>query len=243
MCFSVQVDKDLKKLAKRFNATPSPQAFQAFSELQKIEAKKGSQHLKEELGLKRKPSSKVFKDADQEGRIYPGYWANVIVYEGQKRVIKPMRYRVRPSRSLEEIPSKYNVFNCRLDAIEKRRTWQNIFMKNHALFPFLKFYEWVEENGKKVLINFSPENKELMWAPAIYDTWTSPSGEIKFESFALITTDPPPEVEQAGHDRCPIYLKEDQIDSWLQPQSMKSNEALNILKNTEPAHFISHKTN
>jgi putative SOS response-associated peptidase YedK len=239
MCFSVQVDKDLKKLAKKFNATTSVEGFKAFEALRSFEAAQSPEKIKELLGLKRKPSSPIFKEADDKGRIYPGYWANIVIAEKGNRLIKPMRYRVRPEHSAEEIPSKYNVFNCRLDAIEKRKTWKSIFMKNHGLFPFKKFYEWVDINNKKTLIHFDPKEREIMWAPAIFDTWESPNGEIHFESFAIITDDPPQEVLAAGHDRCPIFLKEENIDAWLNPQDHKKDEILKLLKQKEKVYFES----
>ncbi|MCB0356506.1 MAG: SOS response-associated peptidase family protein, partial [Bdellovibrionales bacterium] len=175
--------------------------------------------MKRLMGLKRKPTSSLFKEADEYGRIFPNSFAPVIVWEGNQRILKPMRYRIRPSHSKEEIPSKYNVFNARLDSLEKRKTWSSLFMQKHALFPFQRFYEWVEnKEHKSRLISFYPKNKEIMWAPALYDIWTSASEEISFESFAIITDNPPPEVAALGHDRCPIFLREDLINNWLQPE-------------------------
>jgi putative SOS response-associated peptidase YedK len=241
MCFSVQVDKDLKKLARQFNAKASPEGFKAFEALQSYEAAHSPEELKDVLGLKRKPSSRVFKEADDQGRIYPGSWAPVIVMEKGERLIKPMRYRVRPQGSTEEIPSKYNVFNCRVDSLDKRKTWQNIFMKNHALFPFVKFYEWVELEGKKTLIHFKPKDREVMWAPAIYDTWRSKDGKIAFDSFALITDEPPKEVEEMGHDRCPIFLKTKNIDPWLNPLEYNKTDVYQLLKQKEDVFYEAAK--
>jgi len=162
----------------------------------------------------------------------------VIVYENGKRVIRPMRYRIRPASSLEEIPSKYNVFNARIDSLEKRKTWKSLFMKNHGLFPFVKFYEWVEDkNRKKKLIQFNPGNRDIMWAPVLFDNWSSKAGEISFSSFALLTDDPPPEIAEQGHDRCPIFLKEDKIDQWLDPTSKSKNDMYRILKDVESVYF------
>lgn len=36
-------------------------------------------------------------------------------------------------------------------------------------------------------------------------------------SFAAITDEPPPEVAAAGHDRCIVPIKPENIDSWLRP--------------------------
>lgn len=40
-------------------------------------------------------------------------------------------------------------------------------------------------------------------------------GEKDLLSFAIITDDPPPEIAEAGHDRCPIPIKPGNIDAWL----------------------------
>ncbi|WP_254063367.1 SOS response-associated peptidase family protein [Rhodanobacter sp. L36] len=39
-----------------------------------------------------------------------------------------------------------------------------------------------------------------------------------FYTFATITDDPPLEVVEAGHDRCPVPIHEDDIDAWLDPK-------------------------
>lgn len=238
MCFSVQVDTDIKKLAKRFQAEISEKDFQNLRDLQSYEKTANSEKLKLQMGLPRKPRSSLFKEADANHRIYPNGFAPVIIWEKGQRVLRPMRYRVRPHESKEEIPSQYNVFNARLDSLEKRRTWKSLFMKNHAIFPFVRFYEWVEDkNGKKYLICFHPQERELMWAPALYDSWTSQDGEIHFDSFALITDDPPAEVTAQGHDRCPIFIKEDCIDGWLKPQVQSVSHIYQMLRTIEPVYF------
>lgn len=241
MCFSVKIDKDIKRLASNFQAFPDVKSFHELKSLQNYEKNLSPQELKNSLGLKRVSKSSCFKTPEDDGVVYPNYFAPVITFDQGRRVVRPMRYRVRPAHSKEEIPSKYNVFNARIDALESRKTWKGLFMKNHGLFPFYSFYEWVEDqSGKKRLINFKPNNAKMMWAPCLYDTWTSSDGIIQFSSFAIITDEPPKEVEEMGHDRCPIFLRSDKIDSWLDPNKMDKAYAYNILKQKESTHFESN---
>lgn len=151
-------------------------------------------------------------------------------------VFKKMRYRVRPQGSKEEIPSKFNVFNARIDSLEIRQTWQRTFTKQHGIFPFTRFYEWVEFQGQKRLISFAPQNRDIMWAPCLWEYWENPGKTFGFYSFALITDEPPLEVSEMGHDRCPIFLKEDLIQEWLQIGKSK-NEYYNILRTKESVHY------
>lgn len=70
-------------------------------------------------------------------------------------------------------------------------------MKRHGLLCFERFYEWVEdEHQKKKLITFAPD-RDIIWAPVLWDRWTE--GTDTIESFAMITTDPP-EISLMGHD-------------------------------------------
>ena len=238
MCFSVQIDKNIKKLAERFRAVPDKKAFLNLKELQELELSIDRKDLKQRLGLKRVPSSSVFKIPGDDERTFPNYFAPVITYENNQRVIRPMRYRIRPSGSTEEIPNKFNVFNARIDSLENRKTWSPLFMRRHGLFPFKSFFEWVLNPQKmKRQINFFPEEKELMWAPCLWDSWSSHDGSIRFRSFALITDNPPYEIERMGHDRCPIFLNEAKVCSWLNPSSLSKNQTYSLLRSREPVNY------
>lgn len=91
-----------------------------------------------------------------------------------------MRYRILPKNGVE-IPPRYNVFNVRRDSLLKAKSWKQILGKQHAIFPFLKFYEWVEQNKKKTEICFSPEGLDGMWAASLLEERHDPKlGLIHF---------------------------------------------------------------
>jgi hypothetical protein len=68
--------------------------------------------------------------------------------------------------------------------------------------------------------------------PCIWDQWPTRDNPT-LTSFALITDDPPQEIAETGHNRCPIFLKEKNIDSWLKPEGLSSEELFRILKDRE----------
>jgi putative SOS response-associated peptidase YedK len=234
MCFSIEVTKDIKSHLTRFRVTESEED-RVFYEALKRKAE-DPDFVKEVLALKRRPTTTFFKEPLSDGRIYPGYFMSIMVQENNRYLLKKMRYRLRPKGSLEEIPIKFNVFNARVDSLEKRQTWKKIFTKQHGLCLFNRFYEWVEWEGKKRLISFAPQDRSLMWAPCLWDYWEDNSKRFGFYSFAIITDDPPQEVERMGHDRCPIFLKEEFIPEWLSP-GQKSLAYFEILKKKELTFF------
>lgn len=241
MCFSVAVDKNIKKLSKYFGALESAKEADNLQNLFKMQETMDSEKFDSLLGIKHKTKkrSTPFKEVGEDGRVFPNYFTEVIVKGKADRELVPMRYRVRPHGSNQEVPTKFNVFNARIDSLEERKTWKSLFMHNHGLVPFVKFYEWVPgPEGKPKLITFLPEEREIMWAPCLWDEWVSKDGKIHFKSFAIVTDDPPEEVSIMGHDRCPIFLKSDYIDEWLNPQSSNKKEIYEILQQKEDVRFL-----
>lgn len=169
-------------------------------------------------------------------RIFPGHFAPVIAARGEKRLLLPMRYRVRRPDG-GEVPPQYNVFNARRDSLRKAATWKPLFGHRHAIFPFVKFFEWVERNGGKREISFSPENRSVMWAASLYSN-TRKGGALPYRSFAMVTDEPPPEVAAAGHDRCPVFLEAGHIDAWLHPEEKSVEFLLSLLDHKEKAFYL-----
>ena len=165
MCFSVEVEKEIQKTLMRFNAQLSMGEMHKFFSLQNRGA--DPEWSKKTLNLARKPTGNIFKLPDADRRIYPGTFTPVMVHIKGQRIFLPMRYRVRPMNSKYEIPSKFNVFNARMDSLETRQTWRPLFMNQHGLLPFIRFFEWIEEDGKKRLISFKSDRHELMLAPCL----------------------------------------------------------------------------
>ncbi|MCB9062088.1 MAG: SOS response-associated peptidase family protein [Halobacteriovoraceae bacterium] len=218
MCFSIEVDRNIKRLSGQFEATADAQAFADFLSFEK-------------------QYPKIFKRPQKDNRLYPNYSTPILLNLKNQLTLRPFRYRIRPNGSPKEIPSKYNLFNARLDSLESRKTWKGIFMRNHCLVPYLSFYEWVEDNGKKRLIHFFSKDDKYLMAPGLYDRWISPDKSYYIDSFAIITTNPPTEIEQAGHDRCPIFIKEEYYNEWLNPKMLKKKDAFEILKDIKKTHY------
>lgn len=205
------VKQDLKYLGERFGARVHEKEFEWFKSQQLADPK----HFK------------------YEPRIYPGYWAPVILRDGSSNILVPLRYRIRPAGSAEELPSRYNVFNARIDSLYSRSTWKTLIGRRHGVLIAEKFYEWITDpmTNKKKVVAFSPTKSSEIYIPVLWDYWTD--GKTHIGSFALITDDPPTEVLAAGHDRCPIDLSEDGIEAWLS----LAQDPLHSLKLRRPEFF------
>lgn len=162
----------------------------------------------------------------QDWQFYPQWWAPVILRDGDRYVVRPMRYQLRmpgkPASSdfvVEKNGRKRmsGTYNARRDNLE--RYWRPLFGHQHALMIVDTFYENVEgPDGKNVRLQFTPRTGEPMFVACLWANWTDPEGkEPDLPCFAAITDDPEPEVAEAGHDRTIINIKPEHIKAWLNP--------------------------
>lgn len=152
-----------------------------------------------------------------DSRMFPGYFAPVLIMEDGQPVVKPMRYQCRPAGKPAFYDTKFpGTYNARRDNLEG--FWKGEFGRTHGLIIADVFYENVEVDGKNQVLAFTPRDGGPMFIACLWSHWTDPSGkEPDLLSFAAITDDPEPEVAAAGHDRTIINIKPEHIEAWLSP--------------------------
>lgn len=161
-------------------------------------------------------------DPARDDRIFPDWYAPVLIVENGRRIVRPMRYHCRPegmSPSIDRTKSGQvsGTYNARRNNLE--RFWRNQFGYTHGLMLAETFYENVDDGqGGSKEIQFRPRTGETMYIACLYSHWTDPKGkEPDLWSFAAITDEPEPEVRAAGHDRTIINIKPEHVDAWLNP--------------------------
>jgi putative SOS response-associated peptidase YedK len=164
---------------------------------------------------------------DEDSRIFPGWYAPVMVMENGRRVIRPMRYQCRPAGKPAfndvKLPGTYN---ARRDSLEG--FWKGQFGVTHGLIVATAFFENVSrhamehrelapgEKEQNVILEFRPNDGQEMLVACLWSHWTGKEAPDLL-SFAAITDEPPAEVAAAGHDRCIIPIKPANVDAWLNP--------------------------
>jgi len=186
----------------------------------------------------------------EDSRIFPGWYAPVMVMENGRRVVKPMRYQCRPEGKPAQYDFQYpGTYNARKDNLQG--FWKEQFGHTHGLVLVDAFYENVSkhkvekrelgpaEKEQNVVLEFRPETKQTMLVACLWSHWQG-RGEPDLLSFAAITDDPPPEVAAAGHDRCIIPIKPEYIDAWLNPDP-KDLGALHAILDDRQRPYYQHR--
>jgi putative SOS response-associated peptidase YedK len=186
----------------------------------------------------------------RDSRIFPGTYAPVLVMENGEYVVKPMRYQCRIAGKPANYDVKYpGTYNARRDNLEG--FWKPCFGHTHGVMLVEVFYENVKkakmegtlleahDKNENVVLEFRPSNRQLMHVACLWSRWSNP-GEPDLLSFAAITDEPPPEVEAAGHDRCIIPIKPENIEAWLNPTT-SSLEAMYAILDDKERPYYEHK--
>jgi putative SOS response-associated peptidase YedK len=174
----------------------------------------------------------------RDSRIFPGWYAPVMIWENGRRVVKPMRYQCRPAGKPEFYDTKYpGTYNARMDNL--RGFWKGQYGHTHGVVLVDAFYENVKDaQGRNIILEFRPDPPQTMIVACLWSHWraTKP-GEKDLLSFAIITTDPPPEISEAGHDRCPVPIKPEDLNAWLNPDPQNLEAMDKILRDNGMPHF------
>ncbi|AOI94158.1 hypothetical protein WS58_16400 [Burkholderia pseudomultivorans] len=173
----------------------------------------------------------------QEGdsRIFPGWYAPVLIELEGKRLIVPMRYRCRiPGWTEADEKEKPGAYNARISSLST--AWRRVFGFTHGIVLADAFFEHVKRDGKDVVLRFDPTPPEHMQLACLWTRTVIP-GAGDLWSFAAITDDPPPEVAAAGHDRCIVPIKSSNVDAWLAPDPSRRAHLREILADHERPYY------
>jgi putative SOS response-associated peptidase YedK len=172
---------------------------------------------------------------DSDSRIYPGWYAPVMIVRDGRRIVVPMRYRCRLPGWTEQIErEKPGTYNARRDNL--KRVWGKLFGYSHGIMIVNRFYENVDRDGKNVVLQFDPTPPQQMLVACLWSRTPIP-GEPDLWSFAAITDEPPPEVAAAGHDRCIVPIKPENVDAWLNPNPSDLAAQYAILDDRERPYY------
>jgi putative SOS response-associated peptidase YedK len=185
---------------------------------------------------------------DKDSRIFPGWYAPVMVLQDGKKVIRPMRYQCRPAGKPVFYDTKYpGTYNARRDNLEG--FWKSQFGHTHGIMVVSAFYENVSlhmmqqrelapgEKEQNVVLQFKPRPRHDMLIACLWSHWKGKAGEPDLLSFAAITDEPPAEIAAAGHDRCIIPIKPENVDAWLNPVPERIGDLYRILDDRDRPYY------
>jgi putative SOS response-associated peptidase YedK len=158
---------------------------------------------------------------EEDRRIFPFYYAPIVIDEGTGRHTVPARYHCRPAGKPAAYDREYDgSYAAARPSLQD--FWRAQYGKTHGILRINSFYETVnrhkyeqralvaEERTQDLTLVFSPRPHIPMHVPCIWSRW-----DRSLLSFAIVTDRPSAEIVATGVERCPIALRRASVERWL----------------------------
>lgn len=153
--------------------------------------------------------------------IAPGQRAPVVAQDRKGRRMGLLEWGFLPAWKDEPTGS---FINARAESVASKSSFREAFRRRRCLVPADGFYEWRDEEGRKVPYWIHPPGSDLIAFAGIWETWQRPGVEPR-HTFAILTTDANREVS-AIHHRMPVVVPAQDRDAWLdqatEPERLES---------------------
>lgn len=141
------------------------------------------------------------------GEIFPTNTVPVLI--GEQDEIEP----IPCVWGFPNFKSKGVIINARSETAIERRTFRESLTSRRCIIPACGFYEW---NKNKERIYFTQPNQNIIYMAGIYNFYNEKS------RFVILTTGANQSIVDV-HDRMPLILPKDQLQTWLSDSSKTQN--------------------
>jgi putative SOS response-associated peptidase YedK len=117
------------------------------------------------------------------------------------------------------------MINARCEGVEAKPSFRAAVRERRCIVPATGFFEWQGEPGHKQPFAITLRGQSLFAFAGLWESWQAADG-APVETFTIITTEANQAVARI-HDRMPVILPMDAIDTWLTAPPV---EACKLLK-------------
>ena len=141
-------------------------------------------------------------EAMAKAEVFPTNVCPVLVPEPGKAAPQLMKW------GFPKWDGKGVIINARSETVLDKKMFRVPLMKRRCVVPSAGFYEWRQEEGKKQKYLFRLPGTKALYMAGIFDTFGTDT------AYTIITTQAN-ETMAPYHDRMPLILPPERIDSWL----------------------------
>jgi putative SOS response-associated peptidase YedK len=107
----------------------------------------------------------------------------------------------------------HKLINARSETVAEKPSFRAAFRSRRCLIPADGFYEWKAAGKTKQPIRFTRPDGKPFGMAGLWESWTSPEGEI-IETCTVLTTEAN-DVVGPVHHRMPVILAPPTFEQWL----------------------------
>lgn len=173
-----------------------------------------------------------FKEWLPRYNIAPSQSCPIIFMEKGIRKLEAMNWGLIPHWSKDKNHG-YSMINARVETLQSKPSFKNLFQTNRCLVIADGFYEWKKTAQGKIPYRITLKSGEPFAFAGLWDEWHGEKGE-EIKSFTILTTESNPLVHEL-HDRMPVILKRENEDRWLNSNLPKDQASLKQVLTQYPA--------
>jgi len=136
-----------------------------------------------------------------------------------------------------EHANRASTFNAKAETLADRPAYRNAFLKRRCVVPAEAFYEWVGPKKARQPLNIARKDGKLLSMAGLFNYWKPAASEGRpMLTFTVVTTAPNQWMTRI-HNRMPVILEDDLINTWLDP-AISDPRALEALLKAPPESFL-----
>jgi putative SOS response-associated peptidase YedK len=149
----------------------------------------------------------------------------------EARVMDRYRWGLVPSWAKD--PSIGNrLFNARAEGVAEKPSFRSAFARRPCVIPVDGFYEWDHRPGQNRQPHFFTRvDEEPLLFAGLYEYWRNPADPDPepLVTCTIITTTPGVDMDEI-HDRMPVVLQPNDVETWLNVVEHSPDERLLLLR-------------
>lgn len=159
------------------------------------------------------------------------------------RQLRPLRWGLVPSWAKDAAIGS-RMINARAETITEKPSFRHAAARRRAIVPMDGYFEWQKVPGGKAKTPYfltGPDGAPLA-AAGLYELWPDPAKaeddpDRWLWTYAVITTT---STDSTGHihDRSPLLLRADFVDTWLDPSLTDAETIRQLVASVPEPHLV-----
>ncbi len=116
------------------------------------------------------------------------------------------------------------MFNARSETVAEKPSFRNAFAKRRCIVPASGYYEWKTDDAGKTPYFIHPSDGSPLAFAGLFEFWKDKTVDDApwLATCSIVTAAARGEMQDI-HDRQPVMLRPDEVDTWLDPTSAQDD--------------------
>jgi putative SOS response-associated peptidase YedK len=145
--------------------------------------------------------------------VAPLQFAPVLWKEEKRVMVDAFRWGLIPKWAKDESFAS-RMINARIESLREKPAYKNLLTYHRGVVLTSGYFEWKKTASGKQPWYIKASDSPILPLAGLWDVWNTPD-QSPLYTFTVITTDARDDLAHI-HNRMPVLLKTDQLQSWIE---------------------------